>query len=102
MIDNSLFDCREELKRLQAEAAAMREALHPFAALYHKRLDDLDDDAPLYQHCGALITVGDVRRAKAALAADVGRELPERLRRAERERDEARARLLSLAEMSRK
>jgi len=81
---NEVLRLQAEVEQLKAQAAAMRMALHPLAALYHKRLDDLDDDAPLYQHCGALITVGDVRRAKAALAAEVGREMPpERLREAE-------------------
>lgn len=47
-------------------------ALHPFAALYSKRFDDLGDDVPLYQHGDALITVGDVRRAKDAVAGARG------------------------------
>jgi len=79
--DYPFFNCMEErerlrakVERLQAQAAAMRGALHPLAALYHTRLNDLDDDAPLYQHCNGLITVGDVRRAKEVLAADAGRE----------------------------
>ena len=56
-----------------ADAAGIREALEPFAALggpndgvmpaYH----DLDDDVVLYANSGRCITAGDVRRARLAL-----------------------------------
>jgi hypothetical protein len=58
-----------EAPDLAAEVERLRAALRPFAALYHKRLADLDDDAPLYQHCDAVIRIGDVRQARAALDA---------------------------------
>jgi len=53
---------------LIAKAPDLVAALKPFAALYAKRLDEMDDDIPLYQHCDAVIRVGDVRQARTLIA----------------------------------
>lgn len=66
-VDNAAFmTCAPDLL---AERDALYRVLEPFAALYHSRLDGLGDGVPLYQHCDAVIRVGDVRQARAALDA---------------------------------
>ena len=92
MMDNTLFDCREEIKRLEAGAAAMREALEAADLILQQVLDMYPD-----------VVIGGTRaiheKAFAALNTDAGRLMLERLRLAEAERDDLQARLLALAEM---
>jgi len=74
----------DEIERLQAQAAAMRGALE--ATL---------DEMTACSVCSAPV----IEKVEAALAADAGHELLERLRRAERERDEAQAALAAVHDL---
>jgi hypothetical protein len=55
---------------LLAERDELRQALRPLANLHHDRLDRMSDDAPIYQHADAEVTVGDIRKARAVLAKE--------------------------------
>ncbi len=92
--DYPLFDCLTEKKHLQAEAAAMRQALE--AVMWAS----LETGQTYCQWCA--VSEGEQHlsdcQGNNALAADVGREMLERLERAERERDEARAALAAIHE----
>jgi hypothetical protein len=59
------------IMELTAECDELRRALRPLAKLHHDRLDRMSDDAPIYQHADAEVTVGDIRKARAALAKGV-------------------------------
>ena len=54
-------------RETMAERDGLRNALRPFAALYDKCLDQRPDDTPLFALNDAIISVGDIRRAKQAL-----------------------------------
>lgn len=61
----------QELRSMVAELAAAREALRPFAQIADDgtMIDDDDaDDQDWFRHDGASLSVGDFRRASAALA----------------------------------
>ena len=66
-------DIADEIDRLRAALAEMAEALKPFAEEAAELGPGIPDDAPLaidnFDHIGwSDFTVGDLRRAKAALA----------------------------------
>lgn len=54
--------------RLIAAAPELIEALRPFSALLAEHHDDLPDNRPIFGINGAVITAGDLRRARAAIA----------------------------------
>ena len=60
--------CGLEYDELTSIANSLLEALKPFAALYHSRMDNLLNTVPVYEHDGAIITVGNIRKACAAVA----------------------------------
>lgn len=68
---------RERAERAEAEAAKLREALRPFA---HDAFQDAlsgqiqGDDSPMWGRQGQVLTLGDFRRARAAIRADAARE----------------------------
>jgi len=96
---NQLLKLQEEVERLQAEAAAMREALETIS---QQRENDTEDDAWVYAR---IFQICD-----SALSTDAGREMLERLqivqaqrdcqneqiRQLERERDELREALADI------
>lgn len=73
-----LFDCRDELEQLKAEAAAMREALE---AIAKTETGYTEGDFATSCDCAYCLDMQEV--AEKALAADAGRKLLERLRLAE-------------------
>jgi hypothetical protein len=62
----------EKIDELERENARLREALKPFAEKAEKDISDreFDDDIyeAVYRHEAPHLTVGDLRRARAALA----------------------------------
>lgn len=60
--------------RLIAAAPELLEALRHFAALLAEHHDDLPDDRPIFGINDAVITAGDLRRARAAIAKATGAE----------------------------
>lgn len=60
--------------RLIAAAPELLDALRPFAALLAEHHDDLPDDRPIFGINDAVITAGDLRRARAAIAKATGAE----------------------------
>lgn len=48
-------------------ARGLMEALEPFAALLQPHHANLPDDRPIYENGEAVVTVGDLRAARAAL-----------------------------------
>jgi hypothetical protein len=54
---------------LHAAAPGLLAALRPFAALDIAHLKTMPDQSPIYQMQEMVITVGDLRRARAALDA---------------------------------
>lgn len=60
--------------RLIAAAPELLEALRPFAELDLRPdgFDQRDDSQPIYARDNSVITVGDVRRARAAIAKATG------------------------------
>jgi len=75
---------REQLEQAQAEAAAMREALAPFANV---EIDPGVPDHLTFYVIGQTdykpLTVKDVRNARQALSTSAGREYAERVRKLE-------------------
>lgn len=64
-----LFENGQANTHLIAAAPDMYEALKPFAGLFKPNLDDLySDDMVVFSTGGTVITVGDVRKIRAALA----------------------------------
>ena len=63
-------DQRPDLTRARAAVAGLIEAIKPLAALDLRPdgFDKRDDSQPVYARDKTVITVGDVRRASAALA----------------------------------
>lgn len=53
---------------VEPPAPELLEALRPFAQLWRPAMADQPDSKPIYGLDDALVTVGDVRRARAALA----------------------------------
>ncbi|MCW1959824.1 MAG: hypothetical protein KIH64_015020 [Mycobacterium sp.] len=62
--------CAAEIANLRAQRAQLLEALQPFGSL--PSFYDLPDDTILFSTSGAHITAGDVRAARAAVAAATG------------------------------
>jgi polyribonucleotide nucleotidyltransferase len=60
---------RRDIAALLAEVARLREALEPFAELLKKHQAGYVDAHPVYGIDYSVITVGDLRRARAALQA---------------------------------
>ena len=59
---------RDTILELEAQNQAMREALRPFAQLDIDHLSNALGTTPLYGINNSIITIGQVRQAKAALA----------------------------------
>lgn len=57
---------------LMAAAPDLLAALRPFANLWRPAMADQPDEKPIYSLDDMVITVGDVRRARAALASVEG------------------------------
>ena len=57
----------DELRSLRKENAALRDALEPFTALLQDHNDKGADERPVFGINDAVITLGDLRRARAAL-----------------------------------
>ena len=57
------------VQALEAENARLRAALQPLAGLLTAINEEWPDDRPIYIRNDALLTVGDIRAARALLAA---------------------------------
>lgn len=58
---------KDEIAGLEAENERLREALKPFANLWHDSLLVKSDDAPIYALNDAKITVGQIKAARREL-----------------------------------
>ena len=58
-----------EIEQLKAERDALLAALRPFAALYGEHHKRMLDDLPIFGMNDSTFTVGDMRRANAAIDA---------------------------------
>lgn len=75
-----LYETERELRfRLGAKVEAMREALAPMAALLCPHHDTMKDWFEVYSVNDKSLTIGDLRRAKAALSTDIGKRTTEQL-----------------------
>jgi uncharacterized coiled-coil protein SlyX len=57
-------DVLDAIERLKGRIAELEKALEPFAALLHDHHERLKDSQPVYAINSAVITVGDIRKAK--------------------------------------
>lgn len=62
------------VEQMREQNEARRVALVPFARLLKEHHEDLPDSQPLYGIGDSLITVGDLRRAVAAIAEPTNKE----------------------------